>query len=227
MESSTKKDILLSLIFIVCGFLIGFLVHLYFAKPKVVTETITIYDSSVEQAKIDSLNNIVQAKEQRIVALKDSVKVVKTVVVKEVEKIRDLPLQENVELLKSNLVAHGEFTAPEDTLPKTVVTPQNDTLVLVSEGNVKDANEIVAKYEGEIKINEKLEEALGEAESISIQKDSVIAFKDTIIESQEEIYSENLGIMEKNLKKEKTKGTVLASIFGAIAAVLGVIAIAK
>ncbi len=223
MKESIKK-VLLCLIPIILGFAIGFFVNKYFTKPEI----ITIYDSSVEEAKIDSLNKIVQEKDKRILALKDSVVYIKTVVVKkEIEKIKSLPLSENVDLLKNNLVAYGEFTMPEDTIPTTIVTPQNDTLVVLSEGNVKDANEIAAKYVGELEVSDKLEKALAESMSVSTQKDSIILFKNTIIESQENIYTENLNRLENSLKKEKTKGTIVASILGTLAAVLAGIAIAK
>ena len=148
------------------------------------------------------------------------------VVVKEIEKIKELPLTENVETLKENLVKHGELTTESDSLP-TVVSSVDaaDTLALLSENNVKDVNIIVAKYEGEVAANSKLEEAIEDSKVVMSQKDSIIDLKSSIILNQEIGYTAEIKGLQKSLKKEKVKKTVWISVLGAVAATLGVLSV--
>lgn len=223
-----KNDRVVIILALVCGLLVGGLIgRLIF--PKVDTKIITVYDSSKEKAKIDSLEAAIKVREQRIEELVDSAKQIKTVViVKEIEKVRELPASENVELLHENLVKHGELTAESDTLPKLVVlNDKPDSLALLSEDNVKDVNIIVAKYEGELEINEKLESALLESESIVSQKDSIMTLQSDIFIHQEQAYSNQIRGLEKNLKAEKVKKGVAAGVLGALATVLGILALSK
>ena len=214
--------------FIVGGLICGFLGRLIFPKIKTVQEIITVYNSSKEKAKIDSLETIIDGKEMRIAELLDSAKHIKNVVViKEVEKVKELPISENVSLLRENLIKHGELTEKNDTLPSTIVLDSPDTLALLSENNVKDVNIIASKYEGEVKINEKLTEALVEEEGIVSQKDSIINLQSSIMINQELGYSAEIKGLEKSLKKEKVEKTVWTAILGSVAAILGIVAISK
>ena len=225
--NNSKAAIILALVLglVLGGILGGFLGrHLF---PKIKTETVIVYDSSKEKAKIDSLETVIKAREERIVALLDSASKIKTVVVvKEINKVKDLPMTDNVELLRENLIKHGELTNEADSLPKTLaIKDTSDTLAVLSEANVKDVNIIAAKYEGEVEVNERLTEALWEGENLVHQKDSIIGIQSDIIVKQEINYSDRIQGLEKSLKSEKTQKTVFISILGTVAAVLGVIAL--
>lgn len=225
--NNSKAAIILALVLglVLGGILGGFLGrHLF---PKIKTETVIVYDSSKEKAKIDSLETVIKAREERIVALLDSASKIKTVVVvKEINKVKDLPMTDNVELLRENLIKHGELTNETDSLPKTLaIKDTSDTLAVLSEDNVKDVNIIAAKYEGEVEVNERLTEALWEGENLVHQKDSIIGIQSDIIVKQEVNYSDRIQGLEKSLKSEKTQKTVFISILGTVAAVLGVIAL--
>ncbi len=225
--NNSKAAIILALVLglVLGGILGGFLGrHLF---PKIKTETVIVYDSSKEKAKIDSLETVIKAREERIVALLDSASKIKTVVVvKEINKVKDLPMTDNVELLRENLIKHGELTNEADSLPKTLaIKDTSDTLAVLSEANVKDVNIIAAKYEGEVEVNERLTEALWEGENLVHQKDSIIGIQSDIIVKQEINYSDRIQGLEKSLKSEKTQKTVFISILGTAAAVLGVIAL--
>lgn len=215
---------------IVCGLIAGSILgclvgHYLFPKIKIHTEV--IYDSSKEKAKIDSLSNIIKAKEIRIAELLDSASKIKTVVVvKEVNKVKDLPMSENVSLLHDNLVKHGELTAQADPNPSTIKFEDNaDTLAILSEANVKDVNIIVAKYEGEIGVNEQLTLAVEEGKGLVHQKDSIIGIQSDILVQQDLVYNERVKNLEKSLNREKTTKTVLVSVLGTAAAVFGIIAL--
>lgn len=213
---------------IVCGFLVGGILgglvgHYLF--PKVNTKIEVVYDSSKEKATIDSLNNVIKVRENRITELLDSASKIKTVVVvKKINEVKDLPITENVSLLHDNLVKHGELTAKTDTLPSTIKM-REDTLALLSEANVKDVNIIVAKYEGELGINEQLNSAIEEGRGLVHHKDSIIAIQSDILVKQDIVYNERIKGLEKNLKKEKTAKTVWVSVLGTAAAIFGTIAI--
>lgn len=223
--NNSKVTIILALI---CGFLVGGILGVFAGRylfPKI--ETRVIYDSSKEKERIDSLENIIKAKETRIAELLDSASKIKTVVVvKEINKVKDLPMSDNVELLHENLVKHGELTAETDSLPSTIAFDDSpDTLAILSEANVKDVNIIAAKYEGELEVNDKLTEALWEGETILHQKDSIIGIQSDILVKQDIEYNNRLQGLEKSLKQEKTKKTVLVAVLGTAATVLGVLAL--
>ena len=226
MNNSKATIILAILLGFVVGAVAGGLLGRYLF-PKVEVETVIVYDSSKEKAKIDSLESIIKAKETRIAELLDSASKIKTViVVKEVNKIKELPMTDNVELLRDNLIKHGELTEETDTLPKTFLfDDQPDTLAVLSESNVKDVNIIAAKYKGEVEVNEKLTEALWEGESLVHQKDSIIGIQSDIIVNQDIQYNDRIKSLEKSLKSEKTQKTVFVSILGTAAAIFGIIAL--
>lgn len=224
-----KNNKVVILLALLCGLLVGFGIYHFLMPKKVKTETeiVTVYDDSKEQAIIDSCNVLIAEKEREIAELKEAAENIKVVVIKEVEKIKEAPIDENVELMKENLLAYGELTQETDTLPSTIILPTTDTLVALSPENVKDVNIIAAKYKGEEEINYKLEEALFDSEFIIAQKDSIILQNNYIIENQNTVYSEGLEILGKSLEKEKKKRTVWTAILGGVAAALSIICIAK
>ena len=95
----------------------------------------------------------------------------------------------------------------------------NDTVAVLSENNLIDANNITAKYEGELYKNRLLNEIVYN-DSITISlKDGIIYNKDIMLENQEKAYSsmkENLEVALKKEKREKTYwiigGAIITSV---------------
>ena len=223
--NNNKVVIILS---IIVGLLLGFGIYHFLMPAKIKTETVTIYDSSKEQAAIDSCQVIIDGLETQVAQLLEEAKNVKeVVVVKEVERIQALPISENVELLKENLIRHGELTQETDTLPAMVMMPGKDTLVTISENNVKDVNTIAAKLRGEEEINYKLEEAIFDQDQIISEQETIILNKDSIIDNQNAIYAENVQRLNESLRIEKTKTLVGVSVLGTAAVILSIICLSK
>lgn len=181
---------------------------------------------SVEQEHIKDLMIELDTVRSRNNELLDSIKTIKTkVIIKEVEKIKYLPLDSNVKLLSDNLNKYGEFTTPEDTLPGLLAVNQKDTVVAISENNVKDINSIVVKYELGVAENDLLYEVI-KNDSIALGiKDSIILDKDVIISKQDSIFDINMKRLEKQIKRDKViSGTLGATVGAAVvtAIVLGV-----
>lgn len=223
--NNSKVVIILS---ILVGLLVGFGLYHFLMPAKVKTETITIYDPAKEQAAIDSCQVIIDGLETKVAQLLEEAKNVKEVViVKEVERIQALPISESVELLKENLIRHGELTQETDTLPAMVMMPGKDTLVTISENNVKDVNTIAAKLRGEEEINYKLEEAIFDQDQIISEQETIILNKDSIIDNQNAIYAENVQRLNESLRIEKTKTLVGVSVLGTAAVILSIICLSK
>lgn len=224
MENN-KVVIILS---IIIGLLLGFGIYHFLMPAKIKTETVTIYDSSKEQAAIDSCQVIIDGLEGRVAQLLEEAQNIKEVVIiKEVEKVKELPVSENVELLKENLIRHGELTQETDTLPSMVALADKDTLVTLSENNVKDVNMIAAKLRGEEEINYKLEEAIFDQDQIISEQKTIILNKDSIIDNQNSLYSENIQRLNESLRIEKTKTIVGVSVLGTAAAILSILCLTK
>ena len=223
--NNNKVVIILS---IIVGLLVGLGLYHFLMPAKVKTETVTIYDPAKEQAAIDSCNVIIVGLEGQVAQLREDAKNIKEVViVKEIEKVQALPISENVELLKENLTRHGELTQETDTLPSMISLPGKDTLVTMSENNVKDVNTIAAKLRGEEEINNKLEEAIFDQDQIISEQKEIILNKDSIIDNQSLIYAENVRRLNESLRIEKTKTIVGVSVLGTAAAILSIICLTK
>jgi hypothetical protein len=165
-----------------------------------------IVDNEKELRAIDSLTNVINMQDELIQQLKDSVVVVEKIVIKEVEKIKELPITENVDLLKENLVQYGEMSTEDDPYP-TLIEIDDDTVAILSENNIIDANIIAAKYEGELNKNSILNEIVYN-DSITISlKNEILYNKDAIINNQEEAYNTMKNNLEVALKKEKREKT--------------------
>lgn len=204
MKELKKKALKILMIasFILAGlFFISYIIEKINNKPPVV-----IVDNEKELKTIDSLTVVINEQEEIIQQLKDSIIVVEKVVIKEVEKIKELPITENVELLRDNLTYYGELTDIEDPYP-TLMEIDNDTVAILSENNLIDANIITAKYEGELYKNSLLNEIVYN-DSITISlKDEIIYNKNIMLENQEKAYNsmkENLEVALKKEKREKT-----------------------
>ena len=179
-----------------------------------------------ELLHIDSLNRIILKEQEHVVLLRDSVNNIKTkVIVKEIDRIHKLPVDSNVVLLKENLQRHGELSDLQDTLP-SIVSLNNDTVVAISENNLKDINGLAAKYEWNLVENHILNEIIETDSTMLVQKDSIILDKDVIISKQDSIFNQNMKRLEKQIKKDKViVGTVGALSGAAVVAtvVLGIL----
>ena len=179
-----------------------------------------------ELLHIDSLNCVISKEQEHVVLLRDSVNNIKTkVIVKEIDRIHKLPIDSNVVLLKENLQRHGELSDLRDTLP-SIVSLNNDTVVAISENNLKDINGLAAKYEWNLVENHILNEIIETDSTMLVQKDSIILDKDVIISKQDSIFNQNMKRLEKQIKKDKViVGTVGALSGAAVVAtvVLGII----
>ena len=102
----------------------------------------------------------------------------------------------------------------------------NDTVVAISENNLKDINGLAAKYEWNLVENHILNEIIETDSTMLVQKDSIILDKDVIISKQDSIFNQNMKRLEKQIKKDKViVGTVGALSGAAVVAtvVLGII----
>lgn len=168
--------------------------------------TPVIVDNEKELKTIDSLTNVIIIQDEIIQQLKDSVITVEKIVIKEVEKIKELPITDNVELLKDNLLYYGELSTIDDPYP-TLMEIDEDTVAVISENNLIDVNIITAKYEGELNKNNILNEIIYN-DSITISlKNEILYNKDAIIENQEQAYNTMKNNLELALKKEKREKT--------------------
>ena len=104
-------------------------------------------------------------------------------------------LVEDIEILRDNLVHYGDLSDIEDTYP-ALIELDNDTVAVLSENNLIDANIITAKYEGELCKNRLLNDIVYN-DSITISlRDEIIYNKDVIILNQEQSYN----AMKENLE---------------------------
>ena len=219
MEGKSKTTIIILVLLFLLGCFIGTSIYLFFNKPDPIEIPIEVVpDNTEELAKIDSLNVIISEKNKEIVRLKKEIARKKEVVISEIEEIKQLPIDENVQLLYDNLVKYGELTKPDDSLAKIVnITGKDlqlDSAIVITEDNMKDVNIISAKYEGEVEINELLYEEIQLDSVIISKKDSIIAQSDIIIKKNEAAYNINIESIQKSLEQEKKNKKKLGWILG-------------
>lgn len=197
-----KKTIIIVVLAIIIGLGIGYFAFRSNPKEIIVEKTIEVEDTK----KIDSLNFIIKTNEELIESLKDSVREKIVYVEKRVEEIKELPIDENLELFRDNLLVYGENFEVSDTLPSLCqVSESEDTLVLMSEDNLIDVNTIVAKYEGTMAINDYYLSTIKSDSVIINSKSLIILEKDEALERQQEIFDNNMKELEKIIKKERRK----------------------
>lgn len=197
-----KKTIIIVVLAIIIGLGIGYFIFRSNPKEIIVEKTIEVEDTK----KIDSLNFIIKTNEELIESLKDSVREKIVYVEKRVEEIKELPIDENLELFRDNLLVYGENFEILDTLPSLCqVSESEDTLVLMSEDNLIDVNTIVAKYEGTMAINDYYLSTIKSDSVIINSKSLIILEKDEALERQQEIFDNNMKELEKIIKKERRK----------------------
>jgi len=194
-------------VLMIASLILAGIFFIYYIVDKIVTKPpVIIVDNEKELKTIDSLTEVIDMKDEIIQQLKDSIIVVEKVVIKEVEKIKELPITENVELLRDNLTYYGDLTEITDPYP-ALIEIDNDTVAVLSENNIIDANIITAKYEGELNKNRLLNEIVYN-DSITISlKDEILYNKDAIILNQEQAYNTVKNNLEVALKKEKREKT--------------------
>lgn len=211
--------------------LLGFGISTYFfiMSIKDLKAQLTMKDDAIreEQLRIDALSTEIRKHETLVVQLQDSVRTIKSkVIVKEVERIKYLPVDSGVVFLHDNLLEHGEMTDPTDTVYPAIVSLGSDTVVSISGNNLKDVNSIIVKYEwGQVE-NRLLGEALYEDSIMLEMKDSIILGKDIIISKQDSIFNQNMKLMEKQIRRDKAIAGTVGGAIGALTVatvVLGII----
>lgn len=104
-------------------------------------------------------------------------------------------------------------------------TTERDTLITITDRQVKVINCIISDYEI-LQKRERLLENIISADSVLISsKDSIISSQKGILEKKENYYSLTVDGLEKSLKKEKRKRRLYTTILGGVAIFLGVLAI--
>ena len=201
MKEETKKTLLIVFLACIVGLGIG-----YFIFRNTKPETIVVEKVIEDTQKIDSLQVVIRENENLIETLKDSVREKIVYIEKRVDEIRELPIDENLELLRDNLLVYGENFEPTDTLPALCqISDSPDTLVLMSEKNLVDVNTIIVRYEGQLQINDYLTETIRADSSIISLKNSIILEKDLALERQREFFNNNMSEMNNIIAKERRK----------------------
>ena len=197
-----KKDIIIIILSIIIGFSIGLLIIRSRTEEIVVEKVVEVKETKI----IDSLNRVIKVNEEIIESLKDSVKEKIVYVEKRIDEIKELPIDDNLILLRDNLLVYGENFDVSDTLPSLCqISDSEDTLVLMSEDNLTDINVIIAKYEGTIAITNYYLSTIEANEEIINLKDSIIVQKDNIIDRERINFESNVKDLEKIIEKERRK----------------------
>lgn len=187
---------------IIIGFGIGLLIIKSRTKEIVVEKVVEVKETKT----IDSLNRVIKVNEEIIESLKDSVREKIVYVEKRIDEIKELPIDDNITLLRDNLLVYGDNFDINDTLPSLCqINDSKDTLVLMSEDNLTDINVIIAKYEGTIAITNYYLSTIEADEEIISLKDSIIVQKDNIIDRERENFESNMKDLEKIIEKERRK----------------------
>lgn len=195
-----KKDLLIIIFAIIIG--LGFGYFIFRSSPKEVVVEKVIENTQ----KIDSLNAIIRINENIIESLKDSVHERIIYIEKRVEEIKELPIDENLNLFRDNLLVYGDNFNPLDSLPSLCqLSDSQDTLVLMSENNLIDVNTIVARYEGTLSINDYYVETIKADSSIISLKNSIILEKDNQLIKERENFESNMKDLETIIKRERRK----------------------
>ena len=183
-----KQNIIIAVLVLIIGFGIGYLI---FGKKTV--EPVVIVESKIIEntAKIDSLLCVIGERDLDIEKLKDSIK--------------NLPITENVNLLKSNLLTFGTHLG-NDTLPQ-LLKINDDTIVAISEGNMIDINFGFSSLENQLSIN-RIQLQIINQDSLTIEDQrSIILRKDKLLEKQQIACKQNTEDLQRELRKEKITKT--------------------
>lgn len=197
-----KQNIIIAVLVLIIGFGIGYLI---FGKKTV--EPVVIVESKIIEntAKIDSLLCVIGERDLDIEKLKDSIRVEIVEVEKLKDSIKNLPITENVDLLKSNLLTFGTHSG-NDTLPQ-LLKINDDTIVAISEGNMIDINFGFSSLKNQLFIN-RIQLQIINQDSLTIEDQrSIILRKDKLLEKQQIACKQNMEDLQRELRKEKITKT--------------------
>lgn len=225
MNNDKKKLFILTLIlvfsFLIVGMCVGrFMMPKENPNPSVnIEKELKIIDSL--QSKNDSLNNVISEYIKLNEKLKDSVEVKIVYLEKKVEIIKDMSVNENTALLRDNLLTFGDLTTETDSFPCVISSDlTDDSIVALSENNIKDVNCIIARYDSELEINKYLYSTIRNDSAIISLKDDIILNQDQVINKERLIFEQNMKSLNKQIKKERKNRNT--AICGGIAATIGV-----
>lgn len=210
----SKREIIGIFVILLFGIACGWLGKKLTTKPE--TKIIEKVDTVIEHKKIDSLIAVIKEKDVVIEDLKNNVKVIKEIQYIKSGQIKELPIDSGISLLRENLLTYGTLSKEADTLPSSIQV-NKDTLVALSNNNLKDVNVAFSDlgYEREIS---KTYLGIIEADSvIRVSQDSIISNKNSIIGKQ----NNSIISLESALKSEKRKKKRNTFILGVAAILLG------
>ena len=208
-----KRDLLIVILSIIIGFGIGYFVFRNQKPAEIIVEKV-IEDTH----KIDSLNLVIEENEATIETLKDSVREKIVYVEKKVNEIKELPIDQNLEVLRNNLLTYGENFELSDTLPALCQEGNSgDTLVIMSEENLVDINTVFVRYGGTLEINNYLEQTIKVDSNIIDLKNSIILEKEEALDRQRLAFENNIQQMNKQIAKERRK-QIYFTVGGALVA---------
>ena len=169
-----------------------------------------------DEKKLDSLMLVISEKSLIIDSLKKQKEKVREKIIVKVEKIKTLPPDSTVQLFYRGLQDYGEVKSKEPIM-------REDSSVVCSLDNLKGANIITAKYEGEVEENRLLRDIVDLDSEIISNKDSVIYVNSVIFLKTKESYDTKLEDLNKQLKKEIVKkkiatygGSILVGVLGGL-----------
>ena len=209
-----KRDVIGIIVILIFGIMFGWFIKEMTTKPE--TKIIEKVDTIIEHNKIDSLITVIKEKDVEIENLKTNVKIIKEIQYVKSEKIKSLPIDSGVSLLRQNLLTYGTLTKESDTLP-SLVQVNKDTLVEIGNNNLKDINVAFSDLGFERKISKTYAEIIEADNVIRLAQDTIIQNKSLIIDKQ----NVSISSLESALKSEKKKKKRNTFILGAAAVILG------
>ena len=209
-----KRDVIGIIVILIFGIMFGWFIKEMTTKPE--TKIIEKVDTIIEHNKIDSLITVIKEKDVEIENLKTNVKIIKEIQYVKSEKIKSLPIDSGVSLLRQNLLTYGTLTKESDTLP-SLVQVNKDTLVEIGNKNLKDINVAFSDLGFERKISKTYAEIIEADNVIRLAQDTIIQNKSLIIDKQ----NVSISSLESALKSEKKKKKRNTFILGAAAVILG------
>ena len=208
-----KRDFVYILIILACGILIY---YLYSKKPGIQV----IPDIREDLEKIDSLRHKIVKDSLRIDSLeKIKPKIVERVIVR-VKEQKLLPPDSAIIIFHENTEKYGELHSKIPIL-------SDDSSIVCTADNIRDANIIAVKYEGEMEINEVLEEMVAIERVVNAKKDSIISEKSIILDKTITAYNKSIIDLTADLKKERRKKKLAVTLGGITAGILSGLLIAK
>ena len=108
-----------------------------------------------------------------------------------------------------------------------IIEHNGDTLITITPNNLKTINCIIADFEYNNKQIKLYKEIIFQDSLLISNKDSVIRATNQIIETKEKYYQDTAVQLQNEIKKEKKKRTLWTSILGGVAAIFGILLIAK